>query len=146
MRKDRIRIQTAVFILTALCVNLFACRDPSADTELTVVNKSSHDLHVVFEHLPPYYGGFNVTIDVNKGETISLIISESFGWEKEHHYNPNEGGTKIIISSLIEGEIGEIIKEMDTMDKSVALFEFLGYRDNYYASYRFTITDDLLRD
>ena len=144
----------AAFLWVALSVMVSGCYpevviDPSHVTELTVANEASSDLHIVFEGVsPPYYGEYrDVTVDVGQGKSVSLIIHESES-DVEYHYSPNQSRTKIIISGLIKGEVGETIKEMDSisLDEDAVFFDFLGYRGEYAAMYRFTITDDLLQD
>ncbi|MCL2557512.1 MAG: hypothetical protein FWE09_03450, partial [Treponema sp.] len=128
MRNSGIYAKAAIFFLITLCINLSGCIYPDPESghasELTVVNESSHDLRVVFVPIPPYRG-FNSVIDLNQGKTTSSMLTHGFG-TKENHYNPNQEGIKIILHSLVEGRTGEKIKEMNTLDKAVELFEFMG--------------------
>ena len=148
MRKDRIRTQAAIFILIAWSVMVSGCivsveTDYGNETEITAVNASSSDLHVVFSHLSLLENN----IRLPKGRSVPFVFAPAgmSGWEKEYHHNPNKKGTKIVISNYIAGKIGRTIKEMDTANEDAVLFEFMGYRGST-ALYRFTITDDLLRD
>ncbi|MCL2557883.1 MAG: hypothetical protein FWE09_05340 [Treponema sp.] len=141
-----------VFFLLVLCVNLSACPEPEdrqeqpfVYTEITVANESSSDLLVSFKSDP---SKFDRGIGVHKKSEAEPFSVRSMRAEKQDHYNPNEGRVNIIICS---GITGRIIKEINTEDKDMEYFEFMGYEElpfTYYetfiALYRFTITDELL--
>ena len=152
MKNGGIHTKTKVFFFLALCINLSGCPEPqdrqeqsSVRTEITVVNESSLDLLVFFRGDP---NGFNRGMGVQKrGEAEPFSVRSMFA-EKQDHYNPNQKGLNIIFCNALTGRI---IKEINTGEKDVEFFSFMGYEErpfSYYetfiALYRFIITDDLL--
>ena len=127
-----------------LAVALFGCRsEPSFSTEATAVNESSYDLRIIFAEVPPY-SGFSGIIDVNQGGSVLFFSFVPRAGGKERHYNPNYDVVNIVIYTLVAGETGELIKEMNTKD-NFSVFEFMGYNKNT-ALYQFKITDELLQN
>lgn len=140
MKSNKYCPRILVIILLVLSpIGLSSCPQYYIDTEIKVINESSYNLHIIFERIFPY-GGFDESINVNQSESVSFGIFPLRGGKQNDHYNPNELAINIIIFNFVTGEI---IREMDNMDKGIMFFEFIGFND-FSALYQFKITDDLL--
>ena len=121
---------------------IIGCKEPNPhiETEITVKNESSYNLHITFKEIPSNSGGFNSQFDVEKGKSVVFWLEAGRKNEGVKNRNPNKEAVYI---NIFNSDTKELIKQLQNDNN---LFEYIksdstGNITDYYI---FKITDELL--